>query len=84
MYNAGTGRVKNTGAPEVTLNYINRILDNKIRIENQFLTHLVREEKIRLAETLLAGEDEDEKEEKTFQPQLNRTLISTSPVLSSL
>jgi hypothetical protein len=82
MYNAGTGRVKNTGAPEVTLNYINRILDNKIKIENQFLTHLIREEKIRLAETLLVEEDAYEKEEKI--PQLNRTLISTSPLLSSL
>jgi hypothetical protein len=74
--------VKNTGAPEVTLHYINRILNNKIKIENQFLTHLLREEKIRLAETLLVEENEGEKEEKI--PQLNRTLISTSPSLLSL
>jgi hypothetical protein len=80
MYNAGTGRVKNTGAPEVTLNYISRILDNKNKIESQFLTHLIKEEEIRLADTLLV--EEDEVEEKTLQ--LNRTLISTSPLLSSL
>ena len=79
MYNAGTGRVRNTGAPEVTLNYISRILDNKNKIESQFITHLIKEEEIRLAETRLI---EDEKEEKP--PQLNRTLISTSPLLSSL
>jgi hypothetical protein len=79
MYNAGTGRVRNTGAPEVTLNYISRILENKSRIESQFLAQLIKEEEIRLAENRLA-EDEDEKEEKSLQPQLNRTLISTSPL----
>jgi hypothetical protein len=82
MYNAGTGRVRNTGAPEVTLNYISRILDNKSKIEGQFLKHLIREEEIRLAEDSLIESDENEKEERT--PQLNRTLISTSPLLSSL
>jgi hypothetical protein len=76
MYNAGAGRVRNTGAPEVTLNYISRILDNKNKIESQFLTHLIREEEIRLAENRLI--EEDEKEEKP--PQLNRTLISASPL----
>jgi hypothetical protein len=47
MYNAGTGRVRNIGAPEVTLNYISRILDNKNKIESRFLTHLIREKEIR-------------------------------------
>lgn len=68
MYNAGTGRVKASGAPEVTLNYISRILDNKSKIEDQFYFWLIKEEEIRLAEARPA-----EKDEKTFQ--LSRTSI---------
>jgi hypothetical protein len=49
MYNAGTGRVRNTGAPHVTLNYISRILENRQRIETRFHSRLLREEEIRLA-----------------------------------
>jgi len=44
MYNAGTGRVKKTGAPEVTLNYINRILENRRKIESRFYSKLLKEE----------------------------------------
>ena len=36
MYNAGTGRVRSTGAPKSTLDYIHRILTNKQRIESLF------------------------------------------------
>ncbi|MCL2440725.1 MAG: lytic transglycosylase domain-containing protein [Treponema sp.] len=50
MYNAGTGRVRSTGAPEVTLNYVSRILDNRRKIENRFHDRLIREEEIRLSE----------------------------------
>ena len=46
MYNAGTGRVRSTGAPEVTLNYISRILDNRRKMENQFFAKLAKEEEI--------------------------------------
>jgi len=50
MYNAGTGRVKSTGAPEVTLNYISRILDNRSKIESRFLSRLITEEESRMEE----------------------------------
>ena len=50
MYNAGAGRVKSTGAPEVTLNYISRILENRRKIESRFHTKLIKEEESRLAE----------------------------------
>jgi hypothetical protein len=36
MYNAGTGKVNNTGAPKVTLDYIHRILENRSKIEEHF------------------------------------------------
>jgi len=49
MYNAGTGRVRSTGAPYVTLNYISRILDNRQKIESRFHSRLIREEEMRLA-----------------------------------
>jgi len=48
MYNAGTGRVKTQGAPEVTLNYISRILENRRMIESRFNNRLVREEEKRI------------------------------------
>jgi hypothetical protein len=36
MYNAGTGRVSSTGTPKSTLDYISRILENRLKIENRF------------------------------------------------
>ena len=44
MYNAGEGRVKSTGTPHVTLNYISRILENRARIDRRFLLRLNEEE----------------------------------------
>jgi len=37
MYNAGTGRVRNTGTPKTTLDYISRILENRRDLESRFL-----------------------------------------------
>ena len=37
MYNAGAGRVRNTGTPKTTLDYISRILENRRELESQFL-----------------------------------------------
>ena len=37
MYNAGTGRVRNSGTPKTTLDYISRILENRREIESHFL-----------------------------------------------
>ena len=51
MYNAGTGRVRSTGAPETTLNYTSRILDNRRRLENRFFSKLLKEEEKRLTES---------------------------------
>ena len=42
MYNAGPGKVKTTGAPKTTLDYINRILENRRKIEGRFETRLQR------------------------------------------
>jgi soluble lytic murein transglycosylase-like protein len=50
MYNVGTGRVKSTGAPEVTLNYTSRILENRRKIESRFHFRLIKEEENRLDE----------------------------------
>ncbi|MBN2352312.1 MAG: transglycosylase SLT domain-containing protein [Spirochaetales bacterium] len=36
MYNAGEGRVSDTGAPKTTLTYISRILDLKSELETRF------------------------------------------------
>ena len=36
MYNAGPGRVKDTGAPKITLDYIHRIMENQRKIESHF------------------------------------------------
>jgi len=47
MYNAGAGRIKSTGAPEVTLNYISRILDNRDKIESRFNSRLIYENEMR-------------------------------------
>jgi len=37
MYNAGTNRVRNSGTPKTTLDYISRILDNRQEIERRFM-----------------------------------------------
>jgi hypothetical protein len=36
MYNAGTVRVRNTGTPKTTLDYVSRILENRSRVERRF------------------------------------------------
>jgi soluble lytic murein transglycosylase-like protein len=36
MYNAGTVRVRNTGTPKATLDYVSRILENRSIIERRF------------------------------------------------
>ena len=76
MYNAGTGRVRTSGAPAVTLNYISRILENRSRIESRFHARLIKEEENRLAEAALA-----EDEEIVLQPSyFSRTLITAFPL----
>jgi len=52
MYNAGAGRVTNTGAPKVTLDYISRILENRSRIESFFHSRLIKEEESRMVEKI--------------------------------
>jgi len=42
MYNAGITRVRNTGTPKSTLDYISRILDRKREIEVNFIIEYVR------------------------------------------
>ena len=50
MYNAGTGRVNSSGTPRVTLDYVNRILENRRKIENRFQNWLRHEAGIAAAE----------------------------------
>ena len=50
MYNAGAGRVRGSGTPKVTLDYISRILENQRKIENRFHSSLMKEEETRLAD----------------------------------
>jgi hypothetical protein len=64
MYNAGTGRVKNSGTPKITLDYVHRILENRRKIENQFQARLryttesvVMEKSDRPEEALVVSED---------------------------
>jgi hypothetical protein len=42
MYNAGTGRVRSTGAPKNTLDYVSRILASRRKIDNLFRIETVR------------------------------------------
>jgi len=76
MYNAGAGKVRSTGAPEATLNYISRILENRRRIESRFHARLIKEEETRIAKTIPVIESE----EIVSQPYYNRTLIIASPL----
>jgi hypothetical protein len=50
MYNAGTGRVRNLGAPKKTLDYIHRILERSRRIEESFRAEFFPSETRYLAE----------------------------------
>jgi hypothetical protein len=70
MYNAGTGRVRDTGTPRVTLDYIHRILENKRRIEKHFSEKLAKKD-----ENLLAGKDKEQAPSDSY-----RTLTSASPL----
>ncbi len=79
MYNAGTGRVKSSGAPEVTLNYVSRILENRSKIESRFYAMLIKKEEARIfAEQ--AEEEEEEETETENRSYFRRTLISASPL----
>ena len=44
MYNAGAGRVGSAGTPKETLDYINRILINRKRIESHFRVQVMEQE----------------------------------------
>jgi hypothetical protein len=50
MYNAGAGKVTATGAPKHTLDYISRILQNRMNIEARFRVRLQHEMETRTAE----------------------------------
>nr|AGS53019.1 hypothetical protein [uncultured bacterium contig00031] len=56
MYNAGAGRVRSSGTPEVTLDYISRILENQRKIEGRFNVRLVKEDEPQIVEAILIEE----------------------------
>jgi hypothetical protein len=76
MYNAGTGRVSNTGAPKVTLDYISRILENRSRIESFFHSMLIKEEESRIVE-------KTEEVVEPVEPQPSKVWFNTLRILSS-
>ena len=82
MYNAGAGRVSNTGTPKVTLDYISRILENRSKIESHFHFMLIKEEESRFTENKLTENTHDDVaiDPPESQPQFSRTLISASPL----
>jgi hypothetical protein len=77
MYNAGAGRVSNTGAPKVTLDYISRILETRSRIESLFHSMLIKEEENRIGEKI-----EEIIEPVEPEPQ-SRVWFNTLRILSS-
>ncbi|MDR0502104.1 MAG: lytic transglycosylase domain-containing protein [Treponema sp.] len=85
MYNAGTGRVRNSGTPQATLDYASRILENRSRIESRFHVLLIKEEENRLEEN---SAHENLPEENHLlpdvfvaeEPQFTRILITASPL----
>jgi len=85
MYNAGAGRVRSTGAPKVTLDYISRILETRSRIESLFHSLLIKEEEKRLAKKAMEMEEVVELvEPEEPQPKVwfntLRILSSASPL----
>jgi hypothetical protein len=52
MYNAGTGRVRSLGAPKLTLDYIHRILERRLRIDESFQAEFPPSGALELAEGL--------------------------------
>jgi len=76
MYNAGEGKVSTIGTPKVTLDYINRILENRRKIENHFQSRLAKEEEARLVGKSLPADQPV----ALAKPQPGRTIISASPL----
>ena len=77
IYNAGAGKVQNTGAPKTTLNYINRILENRRKIEARFEAQLQREESSLEQETdyLLEGSSGQLANAKPVRPRPLRLML---------
>jgi len=57
MYNAGATRVRSSGAPKSTLDYISRILNRQRKIEEQFIVEYVRMAEERYMKTENGGEN---------------------------
>jgi hypothetical protein len=64
MYNAGASRVKSSGTPKTTLDYISRILENRREIENRF------REREAIFQEQAADDFSDIAEEKSERPRL--------------
>ena len=58
MYNAGAGRVRSSGTPKSTLDYVSRILKRQRRIEERFMAEYARIAEERSTEVELANEKE--------------------------
>ncbi|MCL1993362.1 MAG: lytic transglycosylase domain-containing protein [Spirochaetes bacterium] len=60
MYNAGGSRVRYTGTPKVTLNYVHRILENRNRIEEAFRFFIAQETEARSNAAMVVEEEQSE------------------------
>lgn len=86
MYNAGTGRVKSSGTPKTTLDYIDRILENRRKIEIQFQMNVRQEAESLAAEKSRsigrAGAPMEEPELKFILNEFPEKLAGTKPTRS--
>jgi hypothetical protein len=55
MYNAGAGRVRTQGTPKITLDYIHRILEGRLKIERIFAAEMFPAEEFRREKAAPAG-----------------------------
>jgi hypothetical protein len=79
MYNAGTGRVRSLGAPKNTLDYIQRILEWRWKIEGAFQAEAQRAEELRFAGKPANGDDQ-QPEPPAAKPSISTTkFASTRP-----
>lgn len=82
IYNAGSGKIKSSGAPRQTLDYTNRILENRRNIESYFEERLRREAETRMAEKLAdaRGRDAAREQNMDFLPgKFSEELAESEP-----
>ena len=80
MYNAGENRIRTMGTPKATLDYVSRILENRVKIETNFKADLEQEEELRLTDINRRQAVNKKIAVVKVWSYLNRTFISASPL----